>query len=122
MEFDENVEDEASEMKILTEEGFMETGRIMEDILEEVIAFAELDEKFGGTDLTNDTQHHHLSHHQTLRSQSQANENDLGRNEIPENVPENEEMALLGGTVPPDLHPSQGGPPDRGREMNAMRF
>ena len=66
----------------------MEAGRLMEDILEEVIAFAELAEKF---------------------------ENDLESTE-------NEEMALLGGTVPPDLHPSNGSPPDRERELNEIKL
>ena len=115
MTLDESDEEETTEMEIMTEEGFREAGMVIEDILEEVMAFAELDEKFGGTVLTNDIQHQYLSQNQVLYSQAQAyesdkeNKNDFVRNEIPET----EGMELLGETVPPILHSPQGGPPDR---------
>jgi hypothetical protein len=49
MILDDSSEEEAPEMELMTEEGFRVAGRIMEGILEEVIAFTELDEKLGGT-------------------------------------------------------------------------
>ena len=45
-DFEENGEEnEAPEIK-LTKEGFMEVGRLLEDILEEVLAFTEMAKRF----------------------------------------------------------------------------
>ena len=61
MILDDSSEEEVPEMELMTEEGFRVAGNIMEGILEEVIAFTELDEKFGGTVTTNSTLHLNLS-------------------------------------------------------------
>ena len=74
MILDDSSEEEVPEMELMTEEWFRVAGRIMEGILEEVIAFTELDEKFGVTVTTNNTLHLNLSQNNQSKPDIQLRE------------------------------------------------
>jgi hypothetical protein len=90
-----------------TQEGVAEAGNIIEEILSEVIAFAELKEKLSGTVQTNYSNHQktlktdeklNLLHDAQLRDKLKWKN---GQTEVGTNT-ENSNMKLFGVTVPPD--------------------
>ena len=60
MTLEDISEEEPPEMTMMTEEGFRAAGSILEGIMEEVLAFKELEEKFGGAVTPNNQLHLNL--------------------------------------------------------------